>query len=116
MSKLTDEHDTAGKLLKTTLLQIEKNEKDFEVQQTELLALRNASKSSASLLEDKIKELKRESDEIRAKAEEDHKNAIQILSANLLAQKGSQEKQTQVLTRMHECNMCVVSSAAFGTL
>lgn len=97
LSKLTDEHEIADKLLKTKLLEIEKNEKDLEVQQTELHTLRNASTSSAALLENKIKELKRESDEIHAKAEQEHKNALQKLSVNLLAQQGSQDKQTQVL-------------------
>ena len=103
-----DEHDAADKLLKTKLLEIEKSEKDFEAQQAELLTLRSASKSSASLLEDKIKELKEKSDAAQARAEEEHKNALEKLSASLLNQKGSQEKQTQVLTLMHECQVCRV--------
>lgn len=114
LSKLTDEHDTMDKLLKNKILEMEKKEMDLETQQTELLALRNASKSSASLLEDKIKEFKRASDEAQAKAEQDHKTALQNLSASLLAQKGSQEKQSQVLTRIHEYRTCVVSPAASG--
>lgn len=89
-------------MLKTKLLEIEKSEKDFEAQQAELLTLRSASKSSASLSEDKIKELKKESDAAQARAEEEHKNSLEKLSASLLNQKGSQEKQTQVLTLMHE--------------
>lgn len=98
-----DEHDATDKLLKTKLLEIEKNEKDFEAQQAELLTLRNASQSSTSLLEDKIKELKKESDAAQAKAEGEHNDALEKLSASLLNQKGSQEKQTQVLTRVHKC-------------
>ena len=109
LSKLTDEHDTKDKLLKSKQLELEKKEMDFETQQTELLALRDASKSSASLLEDKIKELKQASDETQAKAEQDHKNALQSLSASLLVQKGSQEKQSQVLTPIHKYRTCVVS-------
>jgi hypothetical protein len=54
-------------------------------------------------LEDKIKELQKESDAAQAKAEGEHKDALEKLSASLLNQKGSQEKQTQVLTRVHKC-------------
>lgn len=114
LSKLTDEHDTKDKLLKNKQLELERKEMDFETQQTELLALRNASKSSVSLLEDKIKELKRVSDETQAKAEQDNKTALQNLSASLLVQKGAQDKQSQVLTRIHEYRTCVVSAAASG--